>query len=174
MDDQPYQRFFLSSRPINVGVESNTSHILLNINNKLSITLPNVESNATLSPFSQVSNGYQDIQTSAEGFSDDYHSWKMKSIRRMYFKMITFVIFNTLAIVFVSFYIDLDKEQLEIGDCGKNVYFKDVLKKLQKLFNPVSCHICSKVLTWLLQRAILCGISYQSLLLSCCSQSLHP
>ncbi|XP_022735593.1 uncharacterized protein LOC111288917 [Durio zibethinus] len=74
--DQPYQSFpFLipssSSRPINPGVESDTSRSLLIISYKMSIKLPSLEPSSSLNrPFNQSSNGYQEIQISAEGFYD--------------------------------------------------------------------------------------------------------
>ncbi|XVE50263.1 hypothetical protein DITRI_Ditri01bG0148000 [Diplodiscus trichospermus] len=73
--DQPYQKFpFLtpssSSIPINTSVESNTSHSLLSISYKISITLHSSESKSRLDPFNQSSNTYQEIQISAEGLYD--------------------------------------------------------------------------------------------------------
>lgn len=73
--DQPHQKFpslipSSSSPPINPGVESEANRSLLNISYKMSITIPILKPVSSLNPFNQSSDGYQDIQISAEGFYD--------------------------------------------------------------------------------------------------------
>ncbi|KAK8603042.1 hypothetical protein V6N13_085240 [Hibiscus sabdariffa] len=73
--DQPYQMFpFLipssSSRPKSSDVDSDAGVSLLNISYKMRIELSSSNLDAALGPFNQSSNGYLEIQISAEGVYD--------------------------------------------------------------------------------------------------------